>query len=169
MARYTLLIDYKLCFDCHACEVACKQENGLPVGVNWIKVITVGPRKINGGLFMEFIPMTCRHCSRPPCLEVCPVDGAISKLPNGAVVIDTALCIGCMACADACPFDAIDTDATKTIAGKCNMCVQLVEKGLKPSCVKACPSGAIQFGEVNELIAQRREENAQRMIARIAD
>jgi Fe-S-cluster-containing dehydrogenase component len=163
------MVDHKLCFDCHACEVACKQENGLPVGVNWIKVITVGPRKINGRLLLDFVPITCRHCAKPPCVEACPVAGAISKLPNGIVVIDAELCVGCMACADACPFDAIATDATKTVAGKCNLCMGRVEKGLKPSCVACCPSGAIQFGETNQLVARRREENVQRAMNRTDD
>ena len=32
MAAYGLLIDYEYCTGCQSCEVACKEEHGIPVG-----------------------------------------------------------------------------------------------------------------------------------------
>ena len=160
MPQYTLLIDYKLCFDCKACEVACKQENDLPVGPKWIHVVTVGPKKVGDKLVVDFIPMTCVHCAKAPCIDACPTD-AITNRQDGIVIIDPALCNGCMACIPACPFAAPQFNPEKNVVEKCNLCLNRVEKGLKPSCVQACPSGAIYFGEVNEVIQLMREQRAQ--------
>ena len=34
MTQNALLVDYDLCFGCHACEVACKQENTDRQGIS---------------------------------------------------------------------------------------------------------------------------------------
>lgn len=159
MAQNRLLIDYKLCFGCYACEIACKQENDLPVGPRWIIVKIVGPRKIEGKLTMDFVPLTCMHCDHPPCIEACPVD-AITKREDGIVLISSEHCIGCLVCLQACPFGAIQWDSNRNSIGKCNLCLSRIERGLKPACVQACPAGAIQYGEVNAIINQARQTKA---------
>ena len=85
-----LFIDYTLCFGCHACEVACKQENNLPPGPKWISVKTVGPYQAEGKLKMDFIPMTCMHCANAPCIEACPTE-AIFQSKDGVVIRATAI------------------------------------------------------------------------------
>lgn len=165
MVRYGLLVDHKLCFGCYACEIACKQENDLPVGPRWIRVITVGPKKVNGKLVMDFVPMTCVHCAKPPCAEACPVN-AITKRADGIVLIDGELCIGCNACIPACPFRALQVNPETGIAEKCTLCVDRVEKGLKPSCVQHCPAGAICFGEINKITEEARKREAGFLAAR---
>ena len=52
---YGMVADLDLCVGCYACEVACKQENKIPIGTRWIKVITIGPNKISGKLQMDFL------------------------------------------------------------------------------------------------------------------
>ena len=161
MSQYALLVDYNLCFNCKVCEAVCKHENDLPVGPKWIDVVTVGPKMVDGKLAINYIPMTCMHCAKPPCIDACPTD-AITKRPDGIVLIDPTLCNGCMACITACPFVAPQFNPEKNVVEKCNLCLTRVEKGLKPRCVQDCPSGAIYFGEVNEatqLIRQRRAQS----------
>lgn len=163
MAQWALLIDYSLCFDCKACEVACKQENNLPVGTDWIKVVTVGPRQVGEKLLVDYIPTTCTHCARPPCADACPTK-AIKKSHNGMVVIDEALCDGCLMCITACPFGIIRFNQGKNVVEKCTLCSHRIEKGLKPACVQHCQAGAILFGEINEISRQLMEKRVQRRI-----
>lgn len=47
MSRYGLLINYEFCSGCHTCELACKQEHGLPVGKFGIQVAVSGPMKMD--------------------------------------------------------------------------------------------------------------------------
>jgi len=161
MTQLALVVDDELCFDCKACEVACKQENKVPVGLRWIMVITVGPKKVGENLVTKFSPKTCRHCAKAPCIEACP-EGAITKRADGIVIIDENLCIGCGDCITACPFSVIGIDPQKNVAQKCTLCKHRVEEGLTPACVQACPSKAIYFGNINEISLQLRQERAQR-------
>jgi len=61
MARPTLLVDLQRCIGCYSCVVACKQENGLPVGVNWIKVDEIGPFGEFPNVKGYFLPHGCMH------------------------------------------------------------------------------------------------------------
>lgn len=93
------------------------------------------------------------HCSDATCMIVCPV-GAIYRTEAGAVAIDANKCIGCNYCAANCPFQAISFDRQASIPQKCTFCFDRVANGFKPACATACPSGAIEFGDRNELIAK---------------
>ena len=80
-----IIADLNRCVGCHACEIACKQEHGLPPGINWIKVLQVGPEMVDGRLRMEFIPLMldgCIMCANrkkgaPACVVNCPTDALI--------------------------------------------------------------------------------------------
>ncbi len=163
MTKLALVINDELCFDCKACEVACKQENAVPAGVRWITVISSGPKKVGEKLVTKFSPETCHHCAKAPCIEVCPVD-AINQQPNGIVLIDKDRCIGCGDCITACPFSVIGLDPKNNVAQKCTLCIHRVEKGLSPACANACPSRAIYFGDINDISLKLREERAQKRI-----
>ncbi len=162
MAQLALLVDNELCFNCKACEVACKQENDIAPGLRWINVISLGPKKAGENLIEEFIPTTCRHCANPPCAAVCPTK-AIRKRGDGIVLIDKDLCIGCHLCIVACPFGVIGINPRTKAAEKCTLCMHRVEKGLMPACVQHCEAGAIYFGEINDISKQMREDRARRM------
>ncbi len=161
MAQLTLQVDDKLCFDCKSCEVACKQENKVPIGVRWIKVVSTGPKKKGENLVTTFSPEMCRHCAKAPCIESCPSE-AIIKRANGIVTIDEDLCTGCGDCITACPFSVIGLDPDKNVASKCTLCLHRVEKGLSPACVNACQAGAIYFGDINDISLRLRQDRAQR-------
>jgi len=158
-----LMTDAKLCIGCHACEVACKQEFDLPVGPRWIRVVQVGPRKVGGKLRMDFVPVYCRHCGKPPCADVCPVK-AITKRSDGIVLVNKELCIGCKRCLEACPFGVMQFNAKKAAAEMCNLCVHRVDKGLAPRCIQHCPTGALFFGDPNDFGKKIEDEAAKSVV-----
>lgn len=112
---------------------------------------------------VEVIPlsMSCNHCSDPACVKVCPVKAITKESKFGAVVVDSKKCIGCGACAKACPWGVPQyyEDITKTKIGepnhphmtKCDMCIDRLEKGLKPACVAACPGRALDCLPAEEM------------------
>ncbi len=163
MPRSGLIIDYSVCFDCKACVVACQQENHLPPGSDWIRVTTVGPRQVGDRLAVDYVPVTCVHCSKPPCAEACPTK-AIEKRDNGAVAIDAALCNGCLLCISACPLGVIRFAESQNVVEKCNLCPQRIEKGQKPACVHHCQAGAILYGDVNQISRQLSERRVTRRV-----
>ncbi|MBN2319598.1 MAG: FAD-dependent oxidoreductase [Acidobacteria bacterium] len=86
MGKVSLIFSQTDCCGCHTCEVACKQEHGLPVGPRLIKVLERAP------LFMQYY---CHHCEDAPCALACPEE-AIKKDPDTGVVFhDPDKCTGC--------------------------------------------------------------------------
>ena len=150
MTKYAMLFRKDLCLGCQACEIACKQEHDIPVGPRWTRIITLGPEEKAGKIRLSFEQTRCMHCGHPPCIAACPVD-AISKREDGIVLINEELCIGCSACIEACPFGAPQYNPRKDKVEKCNLCAHRIDRGIEPACVHTCPTGALVFGEKNEV------------------
>jgi len=163
MSQKNLLIDLEYCHGCRACEVACKQEFNIPVGIKWINVVKVGPRMVRGKLKMDFVPMRCLHCAKAPCIDACP-EKAITKRSDGIVLINPQLCNGCMACFEACPFGVIQLNPSKRVAEMCNLCVHRIDAGLEPACVHHCPAKCMYFGDINDLMKIIQDKEAKRMV-----
>ena len=92
------------------------------------------------------------HCAEPGCLAACPAPGAIVQYDNGIVDVNPTACIGCGYCATGCPFDVPKFSKQTGKMAKCTLCVDRVEVGLEPACIKACPTGCLQFGEKEEMV-----------------
>jgi anaerobic dimethyl sulfoxide reductase subunit B (iron-sulfur subunit) len=138
------------CIGCRACEIACKDKNGLDAGPRFRRV-----EYIEGGTFPEVfafkINMSCNHCAEPACIPTCPT-GAIFKRPdNGVVDIDSTLCIGCRKCEASCPYGAPQFDPVENVVKKCNMCIDELEAGRKPYCVSACMMRVLDIGPIEGL------------------
>jgi len=148
MTRLGFLIDQDTCIGCHACTVACKSEHEVPLGVNrtWVKYIEKGTFPDARRLFSV---MRCNHCDDAPCMTICPT-GALFRRDDGIVDFDTASCIGCKSCMNACPYDALYMDPEEHTAQKCNFCAHRVDVGLEPSCVVVCPTQSIITGDLDD-------------------
>ncbi len=128
-----------LCTGCRACAAACAgghHEQGL------LKHGHVGEK--------AELPLHCRHCDTPLCLEVCPQD-AIKRDEDGTIIRMTHLCIGCGSCVYSCPFGVMFPYRTWHVSPKCDLCYDRLEEGKEPRCVATCTSGALVFEELSEL------------------
>ena len=180
-----MLIDTTRCIGCRACQVACKSWNELPAGASAFSETGTNPRHLDARtftrvLFQEvsapsgetrwaFVKRQCMHCVDPACTSACPV-GALVKLAEGPVVYRDDRCIGCRYCMLACPFQVpkFQWDARVPFVRKCTFCADRQAMGKKPACAATCPSGALTFGEREQLVAEahRRIEAAPGRYAR---
>jgi len=158
-----LAVEAYRCVGCHACQVACKLEHGLPPGPRTLTVTRLGPFLHGDTLAMSFLPTTCFHCDKPACVAACPT-GAMQKREDGIVFSDAQLCIGCQTCAVACPYGIprLNTDTGKIF--KCDGCKDRISEGLWPSCALACPTGALIFGSRGRMVQERRQREATRVV-----
>ena len=106
--RYGFVIDHRKCIGCHACTVACKEENRVPLGSfrTWVKYVEKGTFPDTRRYFSV---LRCNHCDDAPCVTICPTV-ALYRRPDGIVDFDNRRCIGCKSCMQACPYDALYID-----------------------------------------------------------
>ncbi|WP_421901397.1 sulfate respiration complex iron-sulfur protein HmcB [Maridesulfovibrio sp.] len=167
-----VLFDATRCIGCRKCEAACNKVNKLPEPEKKFddlsvldskrrtdaKTLTV-VNKYAGPKNPVFRKSQCNHCLEPACASACFVK-AFKKLPNGAVVYDESVCVGCRYCMVACPFEIptyeYDEPLTPRVM-KCTMCAPRLAEGKLPGCVEDCPKEALVFGEREELITIARE------------
>ncbi len=165
-----MLIDTTYCTACRGCQVACKQWNDLPAekttnqgtyqnpfrlsAYTWT-LVQMREVEYQGKFYWSFLKRQCMHCLHPTCVSACPV-GAMHQTPEGLVLYNDARCIGCRYCMTACPFrmPRFEWDLPLGHVRKCTFCADRQAEGLEPACVKTCPSGALAFGERDELIAR---------------
>lgn len=171
MTESAILYDSSKCSACKGCQVQCKQWNMMPSSLAKDKYEYTGSYQsmadLNGdtrlliefrekdtekGIEWAFSRLACFHCTEPACMEVCPV-GAISKLADGTVKLDSTKCIGCKYCTAACPFGVPKYRPNFGVSNKCTQCDDRVAKGLEPACVKTCPAAAMAYGPRDEMLA----------------
>lgn len=180
--RWVMVMDLRKCIGCSACTVACKAENNVSLG----RFRTVIQRKMIGtfpNVKKVNLPIMCNHCEGnekdkvPPCVKACPEypgerrvyttpdgeriryrAGATYKRPDGLILIDADLCIGCGKCIDACPYGVRSFDPfvkagkkpEEQAADKCDFCRHRLDNGLEPACVNTCQGDARIFGDLND-------------------
>ncbi len=122
-----MYIDLKRCIGCFGCETSCKLEHNVSMGPRLMRVMQVGPKRVNGRLKTLYIPMPCMHCSPAACVEACPTGAMIKRAKDGIVYVDSEKCIGCKRCMQACPFGAVQWDSRTNKVIKCDYCINRVD------------------------------------------
>jgi formate dehydrogenase beta subunit len=165
-------IDTSTCIGCKACEVACQEWNDLrtvqthqvgtyqtlpTLDAQFWNLIRFSEHEVEGNFSWLMRKDQCMHCADPGCLRACPAPGAIVQYENGIVDVNPDQCIGCGLCETGCPFDVPRFSAKTGKMAKCTLCVDRVEVGLEPACIKACPTGCLQFGTKENMVALGQE------------
>lgn len=157
MSQLAFFVDSDSCSGCKTCQVACKDHHDLAAGVHWRRVYEVacGSWQKSGDAWTSTVlaynlSVACHHCADPVCAKQCTVD-AIWKRPDGIVLIEQSRCVQCSKCRADCPYEAIRYEAATNRVSKCDGCVDLVDAGLPPACVAACPNRALEFGDLEDL------------------
>ena len=181
--KFVMVVDLSRCKNALICQKACNKNHYITGDNAWIKVYKMQESEDTAPYFM---PTTCQHCNKPPCVTVCPVD-ATFKRRDGLVLIDNERCIGCRFCMAACPYSVrvfnwdepnqveIYPDmnmadhgcSTPEYAGmpsikgtvdKCDFCPHMIDKGEFPHCVNACPNNVFYFGDYYEDTVSNNDE-----------
>ena len=174
------LTDSTICIGCKACEVACKEWNGIEAdGYDWsgnsydntlalghstwrhVKFVEEPPQIGLGGNAAgqptwEFSSDVCKHCEVAGCLEACPT-GSLVRTEFGGVFLQPDICNGCGYCVISCPFGVVQKNEADGRAFKCTFCIDRQKAGLEPACAKACPTESIKFGKLDDLRVEAKE------------
>lgn len=137
------------CIGCRACQIACKDKNGLDVGILFRQVRSYETAAFPSPGYYHH-SSTCNHCERPACVSTCP-SGAMHIAKNLTVQHDAEICIGCKNCIKACPYGVPQYLENEEIAVKCNMCMDLISEGMIPVCVDSCPQRVLEWDDIEVL------------------
>ncbi|MFC2070125.1 4Fe-4S dicluster domain-containing protein [Chloroflexota bacterium] len=166
-----MLIDVTKCVSCWWCYAACKEYNRLP---ETIMPDPANPPSLSPDVWTTLKPMkvneewhsrkqACNHCTEAACVEVCPT-GALSYNELGFVQYDIDRCSGCGYCAEFCPYGVPQVENNRvtglTVMNKCTFCKDRVTNGEQTACADACTTGAIRFGNREELVEEGKERVA---------
>jgi len=156
-----ILIDITRCNGCFNCQIACKDEHvdndwspyAKPqpdMGHFWLRVNEV-ERGVVPKVKVSYIPKLCLQCENPPC-EKAARDGAVYRRKDGIVIIHPEKSKGQREILESCPYGCIFWNGELDIPQKCTFCAHLLDQGWKePRCVEACCTGAMIFGEYDQL------------------
>ncbi len=164
--KLTIYINPERCMGCKACTMACAIEHSISKDVFHAVMERPKPKArvdvVVAGFFN--VPMRCQHCEDAPCVKACPT-GAISRTEEGFVVLNAAKCIGCLMCVMACPFGHPEFEPEYKAVIKCDGCFERVREGKEPACVEACPTNALKFGTLEEILKEVRKEKAEGLVS----
>ncbi len=178
MADKSILIDTTKCTACRGCQVACKQWNRNPgtktlqrgshqnppdLSAATFKLVRFGEVEVEGKPVWYFFADQCRHCVEPPCQSTAESLGskAITKdEATGAVLYNPKVRVKAAdfkAIRESCPYDIPRWDAKTGGMAKCTLCFDRIREGLIPACVKTCPTGAMTFGDREEILEKAKK------------
>jgi len=150
--RKGFIFDLNKCVGCEACVVACQIENHELQSEPWRSISTFNAFQ-HPALPLFHFSLACNHCDDPLCLTGCPANAFSIEPVHHTVDHNQELCIGCRYCTWICPYDAPKYIKAKGVIEKCTLCKERILEGRKPNCANLCPTGALDFGEIETKVA----------------
>ena len=186
MGGKSFFVDLSLCTACRGCQVACKQWKRLPaektrnrgshqnpadLSSKTIRLVRfTEERDKKGALNWHFFPEQCRHCIEPPCKYVCNLyapGAVVQDAETGAVVMTdrailrTAVRRVNLKSSQLCPYNVPRMDEETGLWSKCDMCLDRIQAGMLPACVQSCPTGTMNFGDRDDMLAMAKKRLAE--------
>ncbi len=175
----SFFIDTSRCTACRGCQVACKAWHDLPaektrnmgsyqnpqdLSAITYKLVRFNEINVDGALRWLFFPEQCRHCIEPPCKLQADMEaeGAILQDPETGAIIYTEKTkdLSFDEGSEFCPYNIPRKNPATGQWAKCDMCIDRVQAGMLPACVQACPTGTMNFGDREEMLALANERLA---------
>jgi len=155
------------CLGCRSCEVACAVEHSASKTLRGAVRERPRPeRRVTvQAAGAHSLPLQCRHCEEGLCQVVCPTGAIHRDEASGIVRIDEDLCIGCKLCTLMCPLGVLRISERARCTIKCDQCIDRQAEGRQPACVEACPTGALQLVETDEVEDEDRHLVAVNIVA----
>jgi DMSO reductase family type II enzyme iron-sulfur subunit len=122
-------------------EERLQRSEPMEYGPNWNEDSSSGTYPNN---YHFYLPRLCNHCTKPACLEACPVRAIYKREQDGIVLVDQDKCQGFRLCNQACPYDKVYFNYVKKKTQKCIFCFPRIEQGIAPACARQCP-GRLRF------------------------
>ncbi|GMW07491.1 MAG: nitrate reductase subunit beta [Nevskiales bacterium] len=116
-------------------------QKPLGRGANWDEDTSQGTYPNN---YHFYLPRLCNHCTKPACLEACPVRAIYKRERDGIVLVDQDKCQGFRECNKACPYNKVFFNFVTGKSQKCIFCFPRIEQGVAPACARQCP-GRLRF------------------------
>jgi carbon-monoxide dehydrogenase iron sulfur subunit len=141
------------CTGCRLCELACSLKNTDEFNPARARIRVIG--------FDELfcLPVSCFHCEKPYCAQVCPNSALTKDEVTGIVRVSREKCAGCKTCTLACPFGNIVFSSEEKVAVKCELCDG------EPECVAICPTRALEYKEADTAMLYKQRILSERLKA----
>lgn len=174
----SFFIDTSRCTACRGCQIACKEWHGFPAiktkqrGTHQnppdlnpynYKLVRFSEHKNEGRVVWNFFPDQCRHCVDPPCklaADMYVQDSVVQDQATGAVIFTERTRFlnadEMQDVIDSCPYNIPRLNTGTGLLTKCDMCFSRVRQNLLPMCVKSCPTGAMNFGERDQMLGMAK-------------
>lgn len=143
-------INKDLCDSCLNCTLACMSSHN-PDSKSIYDLDLQDNRNearnhIALGRNKKAIPVFCRHCNEPECVNTCMSSALTKNRETGFVEYNPEKCASCYMCVISCEYGVLKpSDRNKCNILKCDMC----KDKDTPQCVANCPTGALTYEEVD--------------------